>query len=763
MIGRTISHYRVLETLGAGGMGVVYKAEDTRLGRFVALKMLPDDLVRDHAALERFRREARTASSLNHPNICTIYEVDEADGRPFLVMELLEGQTLRDCDLQKDKLVDLAIEFADALATAHDAHIIHRDLKPANLFLTKLGHLKILDFGLAKLTADDSSRAATAARGLTASDTTLGTVSYMSPEQARGEQLDARTDLFSFGAVMYELATGRRAFPGSTTAVIFDAILHRDPPPVEGDLGPIIAKALQRDRELRYQSAAEIRADLKRLKHESGAVAPARSRAPMWLAAAAVIAVLVGIAIWQGRRAPTPAAKQTTIAVLPFSNIGAGHNRDYLQLALPDELITILSHSRSLAVRPFAMTKKFTSDVDPQQTGRNLKVDNVITGHFRDAGGKIGITLEAVDVDKNDVLWRESIDAPAEDLIAMRNEMSDRIRAGLLPLLNAAGQAEPNRPHNDEAYALFLRASATSNDPAPNKDAIKLLERAVQLDPTYAPAWSALGYRYYYDGQYSDGGIAAIDRAEAAHRKALSLDPDSLRSRRGLIVHLTEKGELPAAYTQARALVASRPDSGDAHFTVSYVLRYAGLLNESARECETARLLDPTNQGLRSCALSFLEMGDITRARQFRQLDGGSDWSHSVEMTLLLHEGKLDEALRALRSSDLGSFALLRSLREGRPRQEIERQLNQFKATGMTLRDGEPPFFDAENVAAFGFKKDALDLLRLSVDRHYCAYPALDNDPLFASIRSTPEFQQIRQSAIQCQQSFLRWRVENAP
>jgi TolB-like protein/Flp pilus assembly protein TadD len=585
----------------------------------------------------------------------------------------------------------------------------------------------------------------------------------MSPEQARGEQLDTRTDLFSFGAVMYELATGRRAFAGSTTAMIFDAILHHDPPPVEGDLGPIVAKALQKDRELRYQSAADIRADLKRLKHVSGAVAPARNRAPVWLAAAAVFAVIVGIAIWQGRPASTPTAKQTTIAVLPFSNIGGGHNRDYLQLALPDELITILSHSRSLAVRPFAMTKKFTGDVDPQQTGRNLKVDNVITGHFRDAGGKIGITLEAVDVDKNDVLWRESIDAPAEDLIAMRNEMSDRIRAGLLPLLNAGGQAEANRPHNDEAYALFLRASATSNDAAPNKEAIKLLERAVQLDPTYAPAWSALAYRYYYDGQYSDGGMAAINRAEATHRKALSLDPDLIRSRRGLIVHLTERGELPAAYTQARALVASRPDSGDAHFTVSYVLRYAGLLNESARECETARALDPRNPGVRSCALGFAQLGDLTRARQFEQLDAGSDWAHTVELNLLLREGKLDDIDRNIRASDALSWRIFLAVRQHRPKEEIDRQLAELKAADVPLQDGEPPFFDAEILAGLGFKKDALELLRHSVDRHYCAYPSLDNDPVFASIRSTPEFQQIRQTAIQCQQSFLRWRVQNAP
>ena len=759
MIGRTVSHYRVLEQLGAGGMGVVYKAEDTRLGRPVALKMLPDELTRDRTALERFQREARAASSLNHPNICTIHDVDEADGQPFLVMELLDGQTLASVGrLDDDALLNVALEFADALAAAHEAHIIHRDLKPANLFLTKSGHLKILDFGLATVAAEESK---TAVRALTATGTTVGTIAYMSPEQARGEQLDARTDLFSFGAVVYELATGRRAFTGSTTATIFDAILHNEPPPVEGPLAPIISKALQKDRELRYQSAADIRADLKRLKQPSGAAVSARKSAmPLWIGVAAAVAVLAILAAWYFRGKPA-SAKQTTVAVLPFSNLGSGHDRDYLQLALPDEVITILSHSRSLAVRPFAMTKKYTGEVDPQQTGRALNVANVITGDFRDSGNRIGLSVEAIDVENNNVVWRDSIEVAAGDLIAMRNELSSRIRSGLFPRLNIADAREESRPRNDEAYRLFLQAVALPRDPEPNKKAIGILQRAVQLDPSYAPAWSLLGFRYYFDGQYSDGGAAAMQRSEDCHRKALSIDPDLVSSRRGLIVHLTERGELPDAYRQARALVEQRPDSGEAHFSMSYVLRYAGLLDEAARECETGRSKDPSDRSLRSCSIVFAELGDPNRAMEFARLDGDSAWVRNFHSDLLLHEGKISEAVEPKAESRVGDLPTL--ILQHAPQTQIEAMANALKQSVSALNDGEPLYWAAGDFSRLGRQREALEMLRVSVDRGYCCYPALDRDRAFDAIRKTPEFQQVRNSAIQCQQRFLQWRTQNTP
>jgi serine/threonine protein kinase len=782
MIGRTISHYRVIEKLGAGGMGVVYKAEDTKLGRLVALKVLSEALLSDPSALERFQREARAASALNHPNICTIHEVDAVDGRPFLVMELLEGHSLERGPLSNEVLIDLAIEFADALASAHEARIIHRDLKPANLFLTKLGHLKILDFGLAKLLperGDNLSRMATAARDLTASDSTLGTIAYMSPEQARGEPVDARSDLFSYGAVLYELATGTRAFAGSTTAMIFDAILHKQPAPptqIRHDLNPalepIIMKALEKDRDFRYQSAADIRADLKRLKHDSGATAPARPRRGIaWtVATVAVLAIVVAAALWRSRLPSAPAAnRQTTVAVLPFANLGGNQDRDYLRLALPDELITILSHSSSLAVRPFAMTRKFTGDIDPQQAGRSLSVADVITGHFRDSGGRIGITLEAINVEKNDVLWRDSVEVAAEDLIALREALSNRIERGLLPLLHAAPERRASsRPANDEAYNLFLRASATSSDPQPNKQALAMLERAVVLDSSYAPAWNALSTRAYYDAEYSDGGDRALERSEVAAGRALSIDPDFVDPAKQLILMRTERGDLENAYVQARDLLRRHPENGDAHFTMGYVLRYAGLLNESARECEAARAIDPRNSGWRSCSLTFMTLGDLPRARQYIDLDAGSAWSRTVTIILSMRAGDRAEALRLAGSgpinrSEFSWVPMLRASLAGEPQPRVHQLALTATEAFLKLRDSEPMYVTSQMVANVGEQELALRLLRRSVEMGWSPYPAIDTEPAFAAIRDRPEFRQIRQAAIDNQARFLRFRAQQTP
>jgi non-specific serine/threonine protein kinase len=664
LLGKTVSHYRITRALGAGGMGVVYEAEDTRLGRHVAVKFLSKELERDPSILERFQREARAASALNHPGICTVHAIDQHEGQHFIVLELLEGQTLAERigrrPLEIGELLDFGIQIADALEAAHAKGIVHRDLKPVNLMVNARGQVKILDFGLAKMTLSPSaldpessfSQVETLLEPgeLTVAGTVLGTVYYMSPEQARGLPTDARTDLFSLGALLYQMAAGELPFQGDTQAVVFEAILNRDPRPVgeanpkmPPGLGPILEKSLEKDRDLRYQTATELRADLVRLKRNLGS---GRSESTQ-------IGDSKGAVEKQAHR---------SVAVLYFENLGGAKEEEYFRDGITEDMITELSKIRGLDTYPRTTMHAFRDrSVSAVEVGRQLQAGFVLEGSLRRAGNRLRINAQLVDTATGFPIWSERFDREMADVFEVQDEIAREIARALRVTLTPQEQQEiaAKPTENLQAYDLYLRGRSYARRQVRQdmEFALQLYEHAIGQDAGFALAYAGTAnvcavYHYVYDQQPS-----WLTRARAAAEKASALEPNLPEAKIAKAWILYAEGEYDETLRIVRSAIAQNRDTDSAYYLLLRTLFATGRHREIAEIAEAAVEASGTDYNVFVPITNALGvLGERGMVKRFRERMNRTLQEHlrqapeDARARILLagnyaYEGRVDEAV----------------------------------------------------------------------------------------------------------------------
>lgn len=782
--------WRLVRRLDLSPSSEVWLAQHPKTHQTRVFKFAPDEV-----HLKGLKREVTLARLLREslgerPDFVRVLEWNFSSP-PYFVESEYAGPNLTEwaemqggfSNVPMELRLRLLVGAAEAVAAAHSLDVLHKDLKPGNILVTKRAdgepQIKVADFGSASLLTPTRLGALGITNlGFTQGgnddpDSLTGTMIYIAPEVLAGQSPSPASDVYALGVLLYQLVVGdfRKPLAPGWEAEVADPLLRED-----------IAEAACGDPARRMKTAAEFserllnlegrraeREELARAEQRAQLVARRRARARAhlpWLALAAVALVAAAAALINFRRGspPAPAPRVKTVAVLPFQNVGSDPSLDYLRLALPDEIATTLSHARGLAVRPFATTSKYDQpDLDLQKAAREMSVDSVVTGHFLKEGDQLRVTLEAIDVETNGVLWRDEVEAPAQSMIATQVQIALRLRMGLAPALGASAPPESlMKPNNEEAYELLLKGTALAFDLKSIREAIQMLERSAQLDPDYAPAWQALSVAYSRESHYTGGGRGYLERSEAANKRALALNPDYTAARMTRISNRVERGDLVAAYQEAEELVHRHPDSAGVRAVLTYVLRYAGLLEEAARECDAALSLDTKNPSfaLRSCAMVFLLQGDYARAMNFLSNYGnqlsGSDYATALSIGMLVRQGKEQEALQLglAHTPQWAGYGLLLACIQRKPATEIRA----FAKTVQPSDDPEMNYLIAGHLAYCGQTDAALEMLRRAIKGNYCSYPAIDSDPFFTSLRARPEFKEIHAAAVECQKNFLAQR-----
>lgn len=715
MIGKTFSHYKILEKLGGGGMGVVYKAQDAKLDRTVALKFLPPHLHLDDEAENRFISEAKAASSFDHPNICTIYDINKTDDdQLFIAMACYDGETLKK-KIEKgpaniEEAIDIATQIAEGLNRAHKKGIVHRDIKPANIFVTNDGIVKILDFGLAKVSTQTK---------VTTMGATMGTIAYMSPEQTKGEGVDQRTDIWSFGVVLFEMLTGELPFKGDYEQAIIYSILNEEPQVSEnirseGSIFKVVDRALKKERDKRYRQMSELIADL---KSKDLSIAEANEK---------------GIEI-----------EIKKLAVLPFSNMVNDSQTNFLGFALADQIIGSMAYSKHVLVRPSSTIRKYQDQVvDIQKAGSELNVNYILAGNYLKEADTIRLNIELVDLKSENMIWRETIQLKYNNVFELQDIVSQKVVGGLKVRFSEEERErmKPDIPQNPAAYEFYLQAIAYPYTIEGTEIAIKMLNNSIRLDPAFAPAYLELASRSHQISQVGKNTSQAFDNAEKALIKALSLKSDFLPALASLGLIYTDIGKHEEADSLLIKALRINPNDAWIHFSLGYHYRYIGFLEESEKEIDTALSIDPQNPRFRSSIVTYMFLGKYEEVLKSFNLDSGSPYTLNYLGEVAFRNGNKDLALEYFEKvlkikEEIGEYYFASSFVEYM-KGNIEKAAEfNLKREAENPNDSEIWYEIARVYGLFEMKKDCYRALNKSIDMGYVSYPAMQRDSFLDSVR----------------------------